>query len=141
MQLTLHATRLAPHGASRLVNAVSAWSVKTRRAPSRHYRAARVYGHTPTAMHDTQYTPPPSPPHLLLFFHSLSALACHLRCTGLFQWRALCAPCPASLARPQKVYHGAEKLPYYTVDFHMEYAMACRKRSRAQREEDAHILW
>ena len=33
MQLTLHATRPTPHGASRLVQAMSAWSVKTRRAP------------------------------------------------------------------------------------------------------------
>ena len=36
MQLTLHATPLTPHAASRLVHAISAWSVKTRRAPSRH---------------------------------------------------------------------------------------------------------
>ena len=57
MQLTLHATRRTPHGASRLVLAMSAWSVKTRRAPSRHCRDARVYGHTTTAMHDNEYTP------------------------------------------------------------------------------------
>ena len=44
--------RPAPHGASRLVQAKSAWSVKTRHAPSRHCRDARVYGHTTTAMHD-----------------------------------------------------------------------------------------
>ena len=36
MQLTIQATRRTPHGASRLVLAMSAWSVKTRRAPSRH---------------------------------------------------------------------------------------------------------
>ena len=30
MELTLHATRRTPHGASRLVLAMSAWSVKTR---------------------------------------------------------------------------------------------------------------
>ena len=42
IQLTLHATRPTPHGASRLVLAMSAWSVKTRRAPSRHCRGARV---------------------------------------------------------------------------------------------------
>lgn len=40
-----------------------------------------------------------------------------------------------------KVNHGAEKLPYYPVDFHMEYAMACRKRSRTQRDEEAHANW
>ena len=43
---------------------MSAWSVKTRRAPSRHCRHcrdARVYGHTTTAMHDTS-TPPSSRP-------------------------------------------------------------------------------
>ena len=52
MQFTLHATRQqTPHGASRLVQAMSAWLVKTRRAPSQHSRDARVYGHTTTAMH------------------------------------------------------------------------------------------
>ena len=60
MQLTLHATRQTPHGASRLVPAMSAWSVKTRCAPSRHCKDARVYGHTTTtAMHDNEYPLPP----------------------------------------------------------------------------------
>ena len=44
--------------ASRLVQAMSAWLVKTRRAPSLHSRDARVYGHTTTAMHK-QSTPLP----------------------------------------------------------------------------------
>ena len=60
-QLTLHATRRTPHGASRLVLAMYAWSVKTRHAPSRHCRDARVYGHTTTAMHDVNTPPLPSP--------------------------------------------------------------------------------
>ena len=60
MQLTLHATRRTPHGASRLVQAMSAWLVKTRRAPPRHCRDARVYGHTTTAMRDYEYNAPPS---------------------------------------------------------------------------------
>ena len=50
MQLTLHA-RLAehlPHRASRRVLAMFTWSVKTRHAPSRYIRDARVYGHTTT---------------------------------------------------------------------------------------------
>ena len=34
-----------------LVQAMSAWLVKTRRALSRHGRDARVCGHTTTAMH------------------------------------------------------------------------------------------
>ena len=46
MQVTLHTTRRIPHGKSRLVQAMSAWSVKTRRAPHRHSRDARVYDHT-----------------------------------------------------------------------------------------------
>ena len=58
MQFTLHATRRTPHGALRLVQAMSAWLVKTQRVPSRHRRDARVYGHTTTAMH-TLSTPPP----------------------------------------------------------------------------------
>ena len=33
-QLTLHTTRRTPHGASRLVLAISAWSLKARRTPS-----------------------------------------------------------------------------------------------------------
>ena len=36
MQLTVRVTRRKPHGASRFVQAMSAWSVETRRAPSRH---------------------------------------------------------------------------------------------------------
>ena len=51
MQFALHATRRTPHGASRLVQAMSAWLVKTRRAPSRHSRDASVYGHATMAMH------------------------------------------------------------------------------------------
>ena len=57
MQRTRHGARRTPRGASRLVQAVSAWSVKTRRAPSRRCRDARVYGHATTAMHDSEYTP------------------------------------------------------------------------------------
>ena len=58
-QFILHATRRTPHGASHLVQAMFAWLVKTRRAPSRHSRDARVYGHTTTAMHNLS-TPPPA---------------------------------------------------------------------------------
>ena len=65
MQFTLHATHRTPHGASRLVQAMSAWLVKTRSAPSRHSRDARVYGHTTTAMHKLS-PPPPAPGHLPL---------------------------------------------------------------------------
>ena len=61
VQLTLHATRPSPHGASRLVQqAMSVWSVKTRRTPSRRCRDARIYGHATTAMHDMRA--PPSTP-------------------------------------------------------------------------------
>ena len=48
---------------SPLVHAMSAWSVITRRAPSRHSgRDARVYGHTTTAMHEYRVHPSPPPP-------------------------------------------------------------------------------
>ena len=53
----LHATHLTPRGASRLMQAMSAWSVKTRRAPSRHCRNARVFGQTTTAMQEDEYPP------------------------------------------------------------------------------------
>ena len=39
----MHATRRAPHGASCLAHVMSAWSVKTRHAPSHHCGDARVY--------------------------------------------------------------------------------------------------
>ena len=57
MQLTLHLARPTPHGASPLVQAIPTWSVKTRRAPSRRCRDARVYGHTTTAMHNMSASP------------------------------------------------------------------------------------
>ena len=63
MQPTLSATRPTPHGASRLVRAMTAWLVKTRRAPSQCCRGARVHGQTTittTAIHDMS-TPPPRP--------------------------------------------------------------------------------
>ena len=62
MQLTHHATRRTPHGASRLVQAMSAWAVKTRRAPSRHCGDARVYDLTTTAMHEHGVHPTPDLP-------------------------------------------------------------------------------
>ena len=36
--------------------------MKTRRAPSRHRKDARVHGHTTTAKHDIEYTPPSALP-------------------------------------------------------------------------------
>ena len=42
MQLTVHVTRRARHGASRVVHAEPAWSVKTRRAPSRYLEGCEV---------------------------------------------------------------------------------------------------
>ena len=59
MQLTLSVTRRTPHGVSRSVQAMSAWSVQTRRAPSGIVGIRGVYGHTTTAMHDM--STPPSP--------------------------------------------------------------------------------
>ena len=60
MLFILHATRRTLHGASRLVQAMSAWLVETRRAQSRRSRDTRVYGHTTTTMHKLS-TPPPQP--------------------------------------------------------------------------------
>ena len=57
MLLTLHATRRTPHGTSRLVHAISAWSVKTQRAPSWHRRDARVYGIKTTVTHGMRTAP------------------------------------------------------------------------------------
>ena len=57
MKLTLHADRRTPHGASRSVHAMSAWSVKTRRAPSQHCRDVRVNGLN-CDYAQNEYTPP-----------------------------------------------------------------------------------
>ena len=63
MQFTFHSTRRIPRDASRLVQAISAWSAATRRAPNWRCRDVRVcaqaatYGH---AWHE--YSHPPSPP-------------------------------------------------------------------------------
>ena len=59
MQLTLHASPSTPRGVSGLMQALSAWSVKTRRAPFQHRRDARVCGHTTTAMHGMSTPLPP----------------------------------------------------------------------------------
>ena len=67
MQLTLHATRRTPHGASRLAQATFAWSAKPRHAPSRQCRDAGVCVHATTAMHEIEYISfndyPPPPFH------------------------------------------------------------------------------
>ena len=77
-QLPLYATRPAPHGASRLVQAMSTWSVKKRRARPRHCRDARIYGHTTTTMHGKEYPPHPLPPTSVVvgFTNSLSKVGC-----------------------------------------------------------------
>ena len=66
MKLALHATRRTSHNASRVVHTMSAGSVKTGRAPSRHCRVTRVYGHTATTMLEMNTPPPPLPPFLLI---------------------------------------------------------------------------
>ena len=71
MQFNLHATRRTPHGAFRLVQAISVWLMKPRRALSRHSRDARVYGHATTAM--DEYRVHPLPP-LVLFVYSEARL-------------------------------------------------------------------
>ena len=61
MQLTLHATRRTPHSFPHFVQVISAWSVKTRRAPFWHYRDARVYAYNTTTMPVNGYTSRPLP--------------------------------------------------------------------------------
>ena len=50
------------HANSQMAQAMSAWAVKTRRAPSRHCRNARVYDCKTTAMHEMTTPPPPEAP-------------------------------------------------------------------------------
>ena len=71
MQFTIHAARRTPHGASRLVQAMPAWLVKTRRALSRQSSDARVYDHTTTAMHKLS-APPHTENHAPVMFFCIS---------------------------------------------------------------------
>ena len=64
---TVHPSRYSPNtsrrfalGAINVCLSMSAWLVKTRRAPSPHSKDARVYGHPTRAMHKLS-TPPPTP--------------------------------------------------------------------------------
>ena len=67
------ATHRTPHGASRLVQAISVWSVKPRRAPPRQCSGGRVYGHSTTAMHDN-YTPPCSLRHTAIWWVTVDVI-------------------------------------------------------------------
>ena len=86
--------RLAGHltAPSRLVQSMSAWSVKTRHAPSRYCRDARVYGHTTTAMHEIESTsllsaaPPETRPQRTFGFSLVRRAYCSL-------FVALVSPC------------------------------------------------
>ena len=73
MQFTLRVTRRAPHGASRrMVKAMSAWLVKSGRAPSLYSRDARIYGHMTADMHKLrtpQYFPRPQPSPVTRYLH------------------------------------------------------------------------
>ena len=55
MQPNVYATRSTFDGVPRLVQPTDTRSVRTRRAPSRHCKDARVYGDTTTTKHDIEY--------------------------------------------------------------------------------------
>ena len=59
VQPARHATSPTLHSGVRLVQAMSAWSVKTRRTPIRRCWDVRVYGHTTTTVHDVSTSLPP----------------------------------------------------------------------------------
>ena len=88
MQLTPHATRRIPHGASRLVQVMCAWSVKTRHAPSGHRRGARVntHGHATATMHKYRVHPPPPNPPTTRHFPFRNPSVCYhvIVCTWFF---------------------------------------------------------
>ena len=65
-----------------------AWSVETRRAPSRRCRDARVYGHTTTAMNDKMVTPP---------------RARRIMCSGVYRYKEQ----PMPLTRTRKAGGGS----------------------------------
>ena len=87
-QPTLHATRRTPHRASRLVQAMPAWLVKTRRAPSRHCSDARVlwsykYGHAAVQVVSTSYTATPHCGARLALLRGVQ------RFSSLVDWRSI----------------------------------------------------
>lgn len=77
---------------SRLVYAMSSWSVKTRRGFSCHFTGARVYDHTTTAMHETN---PPRPPFCLHLDYPGVCYCVLWFC--LFLFRESCETCPPHL--------------------------------------------
>ena len=88
MQLTLHATRPPHNDASRLVQAMPAWLVKTRRAPSRHCSDARVlwsykYGHAAVQVVSTSYTATPHCGARLALLRGVQ------RFSSLVDWRSI----------------------------------------------------
>ena len=78
MQPTLHATRPTPRGDSHMVQAMSSWSLKSRRSPSRHCMNVRVYGPTDYGHVQSEYTPhlPPIPPPLLSWSSAAAVSLC-----------------------------------------------------------------
>ena len=102
MQLTLHATRSTPHDASRLVQAISAWSVKTRYSPFQHCRDARV--RLRPGM-NIEYTPPFPTMPTSLWRKSLYSVAGVILCTYDL---ALTPPGVLSPVHPR--YHSVTRL-------------------------------
>ena len=136
MLLTLPATRPTPHGTTRLVQAMSAWLVKTRRAPSRHCSHARVYSHTTTAMWDMNENTPPSKNYLAcLFFVFLQT----------FDWSKLYGRpptdsfgrIPSCLAPPHPTRHGTARPGMTRRNTTLHMRMARSDDAAAQRQERA----
>ena len=111
MQFTLHATRRTPHRASRLVQAMSAWSVKNRRAPSRHSRDVRIYCNKTTAMHKLS-TPPPPLSLCLCFERDACVVNCQMTKKASNKWNT---PPPAPRSKlPRSALIGHTTIIYKT---------------------------
>ena len=54
---------------------------EARRAPSRHYKDARVNGRTTTAMNDNEYPPLPPPPPLKCLLYRSCIIPLHILLT------------------------------------------------------------
>ena len=128
VQLTPQATRRTPHGALRLVQAMSAWSVKTQRAPSRPCRDAKVNGHTTTAMTtamNEMSTPlPPAPPLTPKHASLITPGSCARR-----QARQPPRPPPPARRRPWKRecrYRGGTSGP--AAEGLPQFSRACQKK-------------
>ena len=114
MQLILHETRRSPRGASRSVQARSAWSVKTRPPPSQHCRDEKVYDHTTAATHGMSLST--TPPTYILYIYNLYITINTSMCKCVFWTFARFSPAPMGLSSCSRLWGTPRARLYTTVE-------------------------